>query len=106
MFKIDENPSFWNKVEWQFPEEEPVNFKAKFKVQKADQLEGIKFDEPGSSERFLKDTIIGVDDVIDRDGKPQKCTEEFLDELLKWPHIRAALFRSYYAGSAAAIRGN
>jgi len=106
MFKLDQNPTFWNKVEWQLPGEPPEDFKAKFKVVPLDQLEGDEFTTGEGNAKLLKDIILDVDDIVNASGKPAKFSDDLIDQLLNVPYLRNALLRSYINGVSGAQRGN
>jgi len=106
MFKLDQNPTFWNKVEWQLPGEKKENFKAKFKVAPLDQLEGDEFVAGEGNARLLKSIILDVEDVLDAAEKPAKFSAGLIDQLLNVPYIRNALLAAYINGVSGAHRGN
>jgi hypothetical protein len=108
MFKIIANPTFTHPVKVQVPIDgghREESFRATFRVVDADADERDLGSAAGST-AFLRDTVIGMEELVDADGKSVDYSDELRDQLLKLPFVRAALARTYFLAVSKVAAGN
>lgn len=108
MFKVSPNPTFTHQVKVSVPIDggyREQTFKATFRVIAADDDERDLNTAQGSTS-FLKDAVVGMDDIVGEDDQPLSYSDELRDQLLRLPFVRAALARTYFQAVSKVAAGN
>lgn len=110
MFKIEKEPKFWATVTVFTPVDEghrEDTFRARFKVQPAETVEGFDLALSGDDiAEFLRTTIVDLDDIQDDDGKTVAFSDELLNTMIGNYNARIAMRDTYIAAVTKARAGN
>jgi len=101
-FKIDADRKFSKEIMLS----DDQSFVAVYRARSDDEIAEYDFTVLDEEKRFLRDTVIGVEDVEDADGGILTFSPELLDGLLGFADIRLGLLRGYRAAVAGARAGN
>ena len=107
MFAIAENPEFTHEVAVMVPVDgghEKQTFRARFRVVDTDA--GMRFDSDDGMTEFLREVLVGGEDLVDADGRTLPWSDALRDRLLAVPYVRLALLRTYMSALTRAVEGN
>ncbi len=109
MFKIIQNPEFTHAVPVQVPADgghrEEV-LKARFRVLSGEGDDVFALKTNDEIMAFLGRAVVGLEDIVDDDGKPVPFSDAVRDQVLALPYARAALLRAYITAVTKARAGN
>ncbi len=109
MFVLDPNPTFTHTITARVPvdggfEDQP--FKVTYRVMDDDQLTAIDMREARSAIGFLRDVIVGLDEIEGPDKQPLPYSDRLRDQLIGLPFVRQPMVRGYFDAVYQARLGN
>lgn len=108
MFIVSSNRTFTHPVKVMVPVDgghKEQSFKTTFRVIDADADERDLTSAAGSTS-FLKEVVIGMDELVDDQEQAVPYSDELRDRMLKLPFVRVALARAYMTAVSKAPTGN
>jgi hypothetical protein len=107
VFRIDPNPVFTATVNVRQPGVDNVDtFKARFRALPVSKFTAYDFADPAATADFLRDVIVGLDDLEDAEGRRVAYSEEVREAVIDLPHARNALWQAYVTAFKGASEGN
>ena len=106
-FRVNPNPTFTARVTVFVPADgghEKQELTARFAFRDDEQIPAINGVNGGVD--FLREVVVGLEDLVDEAGTPVIYTPELRDQLLKLPYVRNALIKGYFAAINGAALGN
>ena len=77
-------------------------FTAKFVDLPASKLQELAIDDGA----LIKEVLVGWSGIEDKDGKPIPFAAHFVDAVLDFGYVKAALYDAYFNAAAGRISGN
>lgn len=108
-FVVDLNPTFTHIVKVKVPVDggfKDQSFKATYAVIPTDEMSEYDLGGGEGSKEFLQRAVVGMSDLVDKDGETISYSDELRDKLLCQLYVRKALARTYFEAIAGAQAGN
>ena len=105
--RVNPNPTFTARITVFVPADggpEKQELTARFAFRDDEQIPAITGVNGGVD--FLREVVVGLEDLVDEGGKPVAYSEGLRDQLLKLPYVRNALIKGYFAAINGASLGN
>ena len=109
MFKICEKPEFTHKVTVLVPVDgghKEEAFSARFQVLPSDKTESFNLQNTDELKGFLREALVGMEDLANADGMPLAYNDEVREAVLDLPYARLGLLRTYMTAISKARMGN
>lgn len=109
MFVYDPRPTFTHTVKVRVPVNggfEEQDFKATFAVMPVEEVAKHDLSHGEGSSAFLKQIVVGMDDLVGKDNQPVPYNDQVRDALIGQLYVRKALVRTYFAAVSDAQSGN
>ena len=101
-FKLQKHPTFRTTATINVPTDAgtvPQSLSVRFRVlpEDATNLESLE---------FLRQAVLGLDDVVDDNDTPLAFSAELLEDVIAPPYVRICLIKAYWQALAGAKAGN
>lgn len=109
MFKITERPIFTHDVTVLVPTDgghREDTFRARFQAIPSDEAETYELSNTEELKAFLREVVIGFEDVVGDDNKPLPSDDDLKERMLRLSYVRLALLRTYMTAITKARLGN
>jgi hypothetical protein len=109
MFKLAESPQFTHVITVQHPVDggfDTSTLRVTYRVLGESRFADVNLDERVSSTEFLREVLVGFDDVQDANGQPLPFNDRTRDALIDVPFMRVALAKGYFEAVYKAQLGN
>lgn len=109
MFKLVSNRTFKRTVKISAPVDgglKESTFGVTFKALPVSKLKEYALGDLDGQLAFLREVVVGIDDVQDESGTTLTFTDELREQLIDLPFVRVSLIASYDAGIMGAREKN
>lgn len=108
MYRLDPTPEFWATVKVRAPGENGAtdSFRARFRALTIDEFNGCDLSTEEGTRGFLTQTLVDIDEVEAKDGRPLRFDEAVAARLINIAHVRAGLVAAYLGAFRDALSGN
>lgn len=109
MFVVDPQPQFTHTVTARVPVDggfEDQSFKVRYRVMDDDALAAIDMKEAKSAIAFLREVVVGLDDIEGKEKQSLPYSDALRDQLIALPYVRTPMVRGYFDAVYQARLGN